>query len=331
MPVHDGGDYLDAAVQSILKQEGVVLELILVDDHSSDNAISKLAHDKRLKIVASPERGIVPALNAGIQHARYPFIARMDSDDFAVPNRLRTQLDYLLDNPDIDIAGARVELFKDDAELGEGYTHYQNWINALCEPTDIANSFFIESPIPHPTAFMHRNTLEALSGYHDAPWPEDYDLWCRAHITGLRFGKPSGAPLLRWRDHSKRTLRLDDRYAKQAFLKCKAFYLSEYLRKREYQKINIWGAGPTGLKLHDYLEENGVRIDHFIDVNPKLAGRSKRGKPISLVTANPTQKELQSLGGLCLVAVSARGARDQIRSALLGAELKELTDFIFVA
>ena len=98
MPVHNCGAYLRTAVDSMLQQQDVLLELIIIDDHSTDQAIQNLPQDPRIRIIKSPQAGIVSALNTGLEHANYPFIARMDGDDIALPGRLYTQLKYLLDN-----------------------------------------------------------------------------------------------------------------------------------------------------------------------------------------------------------------------------------------
>ena len=176
MPVHNAGEFLQTAVHSILAQRDVSLELILIDDHSNDTAIESLNPDPRLRVLRSPERGIVAALNHGFDNARYPYIARMDGDDIALPQRLFKQLRLLLDQPNIHICGTQVEIFSDSIEIADGYRRYQNWINQQVSSTDIEKNFFVESCIPHPSAMMHRDVLSSLGGYHDTPWPEDYDL-----------------------------------------------------------------------------------------------------------------------------------------------------------
>jgi len=327
MPVHNAGHYLQSAVTSILEQTHQNLELILVNDFSTDDAISTLGSDKRLRVFESPKRGIVHALNHGIAQASFPYIARMDGDDIAHPRRLELQLQFLLDSP-VDIAGTKVELFKDNGAVAKGYALYQQWINQQCTSEQIARSFFIESCIPHPSAMMHRDVLSKLGGYHNTPWPEDYDLWCRAHLQGFQFGKPETPALLQWRDHESRASRVDKRYAKQQFLQCKARYLGQWLQQRGFHHCVIWGAGPTGLKLHDYLEENAIQVNHFVDVNPKLKGVQKRGKRVDVLGLNPSAEELTSLAPIGIIAVNARGAREKIRHALNNANLIELNDYV---
>jgi len=331
MPVQNGGTTLQHAVDSILEQTHQNLELILVDDHSSDQALTNLVSDDRVKLYSSSQRGIVPALNLGLSKAQNAYIARMDADDLAAPQRLEIQFKYQQDNPEIDIVGAKVNIFKDSETLGGGYQHYQEWINQQCTHDDIARSFFIESCIPHPTAFMHRSVLDTLAGYQDTPWPEDYDLWCRAYLAGFKFGKPTNESLLKWRDHEARASRTQQRYAKEQFLRCKARYLSEWLSQQSKTECVIWGAGPTGLKLHDYLLEHGITINGFVDINPKLNGGRKRDKPVHVLSLEPSKAELHALKPFAVIAVGSRGARDMIRRACGLANLLELEDFVFAA
>ena len=176
LPVHNGGAYLGEAVDSILNQSRRNLELLLIDDHSDDAAITDLAvQDPRLKVLESPGRGVAQAFNHGLRHATGHFIARMDADDIALRNRLELQLQYLEDHPEIDICGGCVEIFAQQALAG-GNLRYQQWLNACRSPAQIHCELFIESPIPNPTAVFRRAAIAKLGGYQDPDWPEDYDL-----------------------------------------------------------------------------------------------------------------------------------------------------------
>ncbi len=334
MPVHNGGAYLRSAVQSILEQQDVILELIVVDDHSSVAAIPELPQHPKLKILnlaaLGVGRGIVPALNAGIAHARYPLIARMDGDDLATPRRLRTQLNYFCTHPLIDIVGATVKIFADNADLGGGFQHYEQWLNAQCSHAQIATQMFVECCIAHPTFFMRKALIDSLGGYQDSEWPEDYDLILRAHAHGARFAKPTGEPLLYWRDHAKRLSRNDARYKRTAFLECKAFYLAAWLKKQGHSTVTIWGAGPTGLKLHDFLERFDIRVSHFYDINPQLATRTKRGKQVIVADIPIASNFIQTLKGPVLVAISHRGAAQEMVDLCQINGLRALQDFIQV-
>ncbi|MDX1285778.1 MAG: glycosyltransferase, partial [Draconibacterium sp.] len=251
LPVHNAGLYLHDAVASILNQENVQLELIIVDDHSNDNAInnlpSHLTSDSRIRLVSSKSRGVVAAMKTGFEYAHGEYIARMDADDFALPNRLAKQYQYLQQNPDIGIAGGQVKIFSEQG-VAEGFSLYQKWLNQLCLPEDIERELFVESPIPNPTAFFRRDVYEALNGYHDPEWAEDYDMWLRAHAMGIKMGKPEGI-VLHWREHENRLTHRDNRYDNKLFMKAKAFYLAHNNDYLKHRKAIIWGTGPNGCYL----------------------------------------------------------------------------------
>lgn len=330
MPVYNAGRYLKDAIASILNQENVKLELIVVDDHSSDDAIKKLpknlSQEKRVKFISSQSRGVVAAMAAGFAEASGTYIARMDADDISLPNRLFTQFTYLQNNPEIGIAGAKIKIISEN-KIAEGFSLYELWLNNLCSPEDIERELFIESPIPNPTAFFRRDNYELLNGYQDPEWAEDYDMWLRAQALGIKMGKPEGV-LLHWREHEQRLTHNDNRYDNKLFMKAKAYYLSQshYLKER---KAIIWGAGPIGAHLHDVLLEYQVEVEAFVEVNPRRVGGLKRSLPV--IHFSEIKQYTNNNNALIIGAVGARGARAEIRQALLEMGKEEGSDFLFAA
>jgi len=328
--VHNAGDYLIEAVASILNQENINLELILVDDHSTDDAIKnlpkELTQDCRLKFVSSTNHGVVAAMAAGYAEAQGEYIARMDADDISLPHRLFEQLNYLRNNPEIGIAGGQIKIIS-EFNIAEGFVLYEKWLNQLSSAEDIERELFIESPIPNPTAFFRRESYELLNGYQDTEWAEDYDMWLRAHALGIKMGKPNGV-LLHWREHEQRLTHNDSRYDNKLFMKAKAYYLSRshYLKQR---KAIIWGTGPIGVYLYDILVEQEIEVEAFIDVNPRRIGGLKRGLPV--LHFSEINQYTHDNEALIIGAVGARGARAEIRQALLNMGKEEGSDFLFAA
>ena len=180
----------------------------------------------------------------------------------------------------------------------------------------------MECPIPHPTFMMRRAFLKCLGGYRQGAWPEDYDLVLRAWMAGARFGKPD-APLLRWREHPGRLSMTDPRYSPAAFRAMKRHYLFQtYLKRREGAFIQ-WGAGEVGKR---WLREWPQAPAAVVDVHPRKIGRSIHGVPVISQDALPPP-------GTCfiVVAVGARGARDDIRARLEPGNYRELKDYLFIA
>jgi glycosyltransferase involved in cell wall biosynthesis len=323
MPVHNGGSYLQAAVDSILSQSYTNLELILVDDHSSDTAIESLDQsDSRLKIIQSEGRGVVSAFNTGFSRCDGAFIARMDADDISLEHRFIEQLQYLGQNPDIDIAGCCVEIFSERGIQG-GLKRYQKWLNSVREPEQVHRQIFIESPLPNPSVMFRSAALRKLGGYREVEWAEDYDMFLRADAMGLRMGKPEPV-LLCWREHESRLTHTDNRYTRDQFMRAKIHFLA--IHRLDNKPVIIWGAGPTGQQVHDLLVSEGVVVEGFIEVHPRRIGGSKRGRPVWAVD-KCTQPGL----AMILVAVGAAGARREIAGFMQQHSLVEGEDYLFVA
>lgn len=323
MPVKDGGEYLAAAVDSILSQSFEHFELVLVDDHSKDSAIVDLDKtDPRLKVVKCKGRGLVNACNTGFKHGRGQFVARMDADDISLPDRLACQLDYLEQNPGVGIAGCCVEIFSAQGIRG-GLERYQNWLNSVRTPRQVHHQIFIESPLPNPGVMLRRNVLKQLGGYRNNNWPEDYDLWLRADAAGILMGKPDPV-LLRWREHENRLTHTDALYERRRFMQAKIHFLVK--QRLGERSVIIWGAGPTGRQIHDLITSEGGTVDGFIDVHPRRIGGQKRGLPVW-----PMDKVTGVSSALLLIAVGAAGARQQISDFLHMHGKSEGQDYLFAA
>ena len=323
LPVRNGGKFLKPAVNSILSQTFENLELILIDDHSTDAAVSALdKSDLRLKIHKSNGKGVINACNTGFGFCRGQFIARMDADDISLPGRLHCQLDYLDRHPDVDIAGSCVEIFSDQGIQG-GLKRYQTWLNSVREPDQVHRQIFIESPLPNPGVMFRLAALKQLRGYQDNGWPEDYDLFLRADAANMRMGKPAPV-LLRWREHESRLTHTDPLYQREKFMQAKTHYLVRH--RLEGQAVIIWGAGPTGRLMYDLIIAEGGKVEGFIEVHPRRIGGQKRGLPVW-----PTDK-IENLGNaMLLVAVGAAGAREEIAAFIHPHNKIEGQDYLFVA
>ena len=323
LPVRNGGAFLGQAAASILRQTYGNLELLVVDDHSTDSAVSALDKcDPRLKIFNSNGHGVVNAFNSGFTHSRGKFIARMDADDISLNRRLECQLDYLDRHPSVDIAGSCVEIFSENGIQG-GLERYQSWLNSVREPEQVHKQIFIESPLPNPGVMFRRAALEQLGGYRNNGWPEDYDLFLRADAANMRMGKPEPV-LLRWREHENRLTHTDSLYRREQFMRAKTHFLVRHRLKG--RQVIIWGAGPTGRLMHDLIIAEGGKVEGFIEVHPRRIGGQKRGLPVW-----PVDKT-ENLGkAMLLIAVGAAGAREEIAAFIHQHNKTEGRDYLFVA
>lgn len=184
MPVFNGEAYLRPAVASVLQQSLRDLELIVVDDGSSDGTLEILREmagtDSRMRIISRPNTGIVGALNDGLAVARGMYVGRLDSDDIALPGRLEKQVLFLEQNPDVAIVGSMWLEISADGGLrslrGEEYTH-EEIEGALLRGKGAA--------MMHPTVMMRRQAVEKIGGYREQyKHVEDYDLFLRLAEIG---------------------------------------------------------------------------------------------------------------------------------------------------
>jgi glycosyltransferase involved in cell wall biosynthesis len=109
MPVYNGKEYLALAVESILRQTFADFEFIIINDGSTDNSadIAASYEDPRIKLLHNDKNlGLIPSFNRGLENSRGEYIARMDADDIAFPDRFKKQVAFLDDHPDIALCGS---------------------------------------------------------------------------------------------------------------------------------------------------------------------------------------------------------------------------------
>jgi glycosyltransferase involved in cell wall biosynthesis len=327
MPIRNAVKTLDETLCSIKAQSVTDFELLIIDDGSVDNSMSKVhevwGKDPRLRCLLNSGKGLVDALNMGLHESRTQYVARMDADDVMLPQRLAKQFDRLTRDPQCDIVGCAVESFHSQG-IQKGYLEYDRWCNSLLTHEDMVRELYVESPMPHPSVMMRRQSIIDIGGYRDMDWPEDYDLWLRAVRSGLRLGKVPEV-LLRWRDHENRTSRIHPSYTKRQFMRCKVHHLVRGPLK-ETKDIVIWGGSRDGGLLGKWLQEEGVNIQAFIDIDPDKIGGMRRGAPVMAMCDLPMLRDYT-----LLLAVRNRGARDVMRKHVSDLGWQEQNDYLCVA
>ena len=196
LPIYNAQAFIADAVNSVLTQSFQDFELILIDDASSDRTPEILAgmSDPRICIIHhDANRGLVTSLNEGLRLASGNFIARMDHDDIALPNRFSRQLTFLEQHSSIGVVGTGYRLIDGVGSLGLSYRP-----PVMHEEISWAMSFLC--PLAHPTVMARRDLLIAHGGYNEsAAYAEDYDLWERLSRQVKFANLPE--PLLLLRKH----------------------------------------------------------------------------------------------------------------------------------
>jgi glycosyltransferase involved in cell wall biosynthesis len=326
LPYRNAEETLEEAVTSVLQEHSIELEIIAADDGSTDGGPAIIDRIRRAdpRVVpasTSSSGGIARALNHALSLARGPFIARMDADDISLPGRLPRQVAALAQDPRLGVIGTQVEAFP-EGSVGEGMQRYIAWQNALVTPEDHAREIFVEAPLCHPSVMIRRAALDAVGGFREGPWPEDYDLWLRLDARGYALAKVPEV-LFRWRQRKASATFSDPRYSLARFTETRAYYLAPRLLARG-RPIAVWGAGKTGRRLARQIAAHGARPELFIDIDPRKIGRTAQGAPIEAPDALVPGKNT------IVVAVGARGARELIRAHLAGAGFREGMDFDFI-
>lgn len=331
MPCYNATDTITEALESLAEQTFGDYEIVAVEDGSQDNTGEILGawakQDQRLRLIRQSNQGIVQALNRGLRECQGDLIARMDADDVCLPERFEHQTKWMQDHPETNVAGSLVEGYSQEG-VSEGFAIYLAWLNSLVCNADIRRDIFVESPLAHPSVIMRRSGLEALGGYQEHGWPEDYDLWLRYYQAGAIFNKVPEV-LLSWREHPGQLSRKDKHYTLENFLRLKACYLSTTILKGK-DGVIIWGAGMTGRRVSKHLVRRGITLQAFLDTDSKKIGRLQRGIPIIAPESLPELWKRFDNPTL-LVAVGARIARPLIRAKLHAYQLEEGKDWWFIA
>lgn len=174
MSTYNDGKYVYEAVTSILNQTFTDLELIIINDASTDNTfeiISKI-EDPRVVILSNEtNQGLPYSLNRGFRIARGKYIARMDGDDISLPERIQKQYDYMENHPDVAICGCNFKHFE-----------RSNVVVACPEDSDaIKVKILYGSPLAHSSWFIRKKDFDNLNVRYNEKFKssQDYELMYR--------------------------------------------------------------------------------------------------------------------------------------------------------
>lgn len=269
LPFFNAGKTLGRAAESILDQEFRDWECILVDNNSTDEsrdlALSLVNIDARFKLAEEKRQGVMFASNHGCELARGVYIARMDADDVAYPVRLSLQCDFLDQHAEYGAVSGLVNHVGHPDTTG-GFRRFVEWSNSVRGYEEIFLRRFIEAPIVNPTAMWRRETMKLHGLYRSGNFPEDYEMWLRWLDQGVKIAKVPEV-VLDWHDSEGRLTRTHPIYSDRAFYEVKSRYLAKWLAayNPQHPAVWIWGASRISRRRAKILEQNGIRIEVFID------------------------------------------------------------------
>lgn len=175
MPVYNVENFIEEAVTSITNQTYKNIELIIIDDCSTDSTYTKIQtlalKDKRIKLYKNDKnKKIVETLNYGLQKAKGEFIVRMDGDDTCVPNRIEKMWKYLCTHSEIALVGSYINTINESGEIIKSY-------KKEIENSKILKYCKYSTPVYH--IWMTTKKIYDEIGEYRMPYAEDYDYLLR--------------------------------------------------------------------------------------------------------------------------------------------------------
>ena len=168
MPAYNVDRFISDAIKSVLNQTYSNLELVIVDDKSSDSTakiIKKFARiDKRIKpiFLKKKSNSIAELRNIAIDHAKGEFYATADADDISLPFRIKKQLMFLKNYPDCQICGSWYTKTTTPENTKGGEIQYHTWL-----PEDIENELHLRNVLGGPSNFIRAEAFHKLGKYNE--------------------------------------------------------------------------------------------------------------------------------------------------------------------
>jgi glycosyltransferase involved in cell wall biosynthesis len=205
IPVYNQRAYLPYTIVSILKQTLRDLELILVDDGSTDGASDVVdafaRRDSRVRVVHQANAGISAAMNRGLAMARSAYIGRIDGDDLALPERFAMQAAFLDAHPRVGVVGGSM-YYTDSENRKRGQRRYP------IDRNQLHAGILIDQVIAGPTPLFRRSVLEAAGAWRsEFDFAEDYDLAIRMSEKAELANLPAYVVIYRRHEQQTTTLR----------------------------------------------------------------------------------------------------------------------------
>jgi glycosyltransferase involved in cell wall biosynthesis len=251
IPVLNGGNTIEETLNSLNSQTFKDFEVILKNDGSTDNTvqiIEKYLKILNIKIIHTEEsEGVATSLNRCILSSDSEFIARIDADDIAHPDRFLKQIKKFEEVSELDVCGTDMEVFYTNG-TNQKITEYTLAHSRI--DSQIKTALIQTCAISHPSVLMKRTYFEEVGLYNNKlDYAEDYDLWCRGALYGKNFVNIDEA-LTFYRKHSNQVSSTKHKlqYERDLFIKNK--YLSALLGSEKKDGLELFFSLQT--KFKDY-------------------------------------------------------------------------------
>jgi len=178
VPSYNHSSFVEDTIKSILAQTYENVELIVIDDGSTDNSadiIERLATDAKFTYICQHNHGVAATLNQALSLATGKYISLCASDDIYFSDKIATQVQYLEQYPEYGMCYGKVLCFNESIDHTWEYptSNKKDWVY-----DDLLHGCFI----PAPSTFIRRDVIEEVGGFDETLWIEDWDLWLRISL-----------------------------------------------------------------------------------------------------------------------------------------------------
>ena len=238
MSVYNGEDWLDDAMQSIVKQTYDNWEFIVIDDASNETSqqtLNKYKSDPRIRVIRQSQRnGLTRNLNIAASMIKGDLIARMDADDISYPDRFQKQVEYLQQHPETDLVAGFIE-FIDEKGIPKGV-----WKDDRERITNEQIRAILpwRSCIAHPTVMFRKELFREFRYNETQTHSQDWDMWLQLADHGKILEKIP-EPVLLYRVHDQSTTSLSNKgFALRKMQQTYKRYLQSVERSRRFSAFN---------------------------------------------------------------------------------------------
>ncbi|MDX2362555.1 MAG: glycosyltransferase family 2 protein [Crocinitomicaceae bacterium] len=312
LPTKDTAPYLPACLDSILAQTYENWELIAVNDDSSDDSLAILEsyaqQDSRIRVYTNPKPGLLKTLQFGYSQSMGELFHRMDSDDIMPVYKLQSMYDAWLQHGKGSVITGGTEYFSDEGEVGDGFKRYDAWLCEVARNNSHAKNMYRECVIPSNCWLVHRKDFDAVSGFYNDVFPEDYDLCFRFFKGRLKI---VGLDLVLhyWRDRPDRISRNWECYKDNRFFELKIAYFCELERDQD-RPLVLWGAGKNGKDLAKLIQSYDGPCQWVCDNDKKI------GKDIYGTTLQHYSVVNELINPQIIIAVASPDGQKEIHEIL---------------
>lgn len=183
----ENADFFRTALQSVAEQTCPPTEIVVMEDGPLTDELYQVLDSFRPEGIAvrryafRKNQGLAKALNVGLTKCRYAMVARMDSDDIAVPDRFERQLAYMNAHPDIAAVGGQIEEFAENPDEPQARRQVPT------EPSEVRRRVRLRNPMNHMTVMYRKEAVLAVQGYPSVANVEDYLLWGKLLSAGYEL------------------------------------------------------------------------------------------------------------------------------------------------